>query len=299
MRWPRRATSSVTTASASGTVTGSRDESSKPTCHADPAPRHVELPHRPSHRPPGGGGHGVAPNSGWHPCTPRKDCGRMLPCLRSNRPVEAADDLGGTAGAWERSGMDAAPFVTICIVTGRRIPLLDACLASLQAQVDPPQVRGARLLRRRRRRRRTRCEIRFPDRADLHVDRAHPARLATSCSSDGAGRAAAVPRRRRDGAARSCWPGWPRSRRSASRRRRVRRPERLPRRQHPLPVRAGRGHGVDRRRRTGAAALRRASRGAGRRAVLHPLQPRGPAGRRCCRSIPTSSARRRTRSSAR
>ena len=34
--------------------------------------------------------------------------------------------------------MDAAPFVTICIVTGRRIPLLDACLASLQAQVDPP-----------------------------------------------------------------------------------------------------------------------------------------------------------------
>ncbi len=35
--------------------------------------------------------------------------------------------------------MDAAPFVTICIVTGRRIPLLDACLASLQAQVDPPR----------------------------------------------------------------------------------------------------------------------------------------------------------------
>jgi GT2 family glycosyltransferase len=34
--------------------------------------------------------------------------------------------------------MDAAPLVTICIVTGRRIPLLDACLASLQAQVDPP-----------------------------------------------------------------------------------------------------------------------------------------------------------------
>jgi glycosyltransferase involved in cell wall biosynthesis len=34
--------------------------------------------------------------------------------------------------------MDAAPLVTICIVTGRRIPLLDACLASLQQQVDAP-----------------------------------------------------------------------------------------------------------------------------------------------------------------
>jgi succinoglycan biosynthesis protein ExoA len=38
----------------------------------------------------------------------------------------------------EVRGMDAAPLVTICIVTGRRIPLLDACLASLQRQVDPP-----------------------------------------------------------------------------------------------------------------------------------------------------------------
>jgi succinoglycan biosynthesis protein ExoA len=35
-------------------------------------------------------------------------------------------------------GTDAAPLVTICIVTGRRIPLLDACLASLQRQVEPP-----------------------------------------------------------------------------------------------------------------------------------------------------------------
>jgi hypothetical protein len=38
----------------------------------------------------------------------------------------------------EGSGGDQ-PFLTICIVTGRRIPLLDACLASLQAQIDPPR----------------------------------------------------------------------------------------------------------------------------------------------------------------
>src|SRR3954447_26401518 len=30
------------------------------------------------------------------------------------------------------------PYLSVCIVTGRRIPLLDACLASLQDQVDPP-----------------------------------------------------------------------------------------------------------------------------------------------------------------
>jgi GT2 family glycosyltransferase len=33
---------------------------------------------------------------------------------------------------------DAAPFVTICIVTGRRLGLLDALLASLQRQVETP-----------------------------------------------------------------------------------------------------------------------------------------------------------------
>ena len=31
-----------------------------------------------------------------------------------------------------------APRISICIITGRRLPQLDACLASLQAQVDPP-----------------------------------------------------------------------------------------------------------------------------------------------------------------
>ncbi len=30
------------------------------------------------------------------------------------------------------------PSLSVCIVTGRRIPLLDGCLASLQRQVDPP-----------------------------------------------------------------------------------------------------------------------------------------------------------------
>lgn len=31
-----------------------------------------------------------------------------------------------------------APAISVCMVTGRRTPLLDACLASLRAQVDPP-----------------------------------------------------------------------------------------------------------------------------------------------------------------
>lgn len=34
--------------------------------------------------------------------------------------------------------MSAPTLVSICIVTGRRLPLLDACLASIRAQVDPP-----------------------------------------------------------------------------------------------------------------------------------------------------------------
>ena len=37
-----------------------------------------------------------------------------------------------------RGSGDPRPFLSVCIVTGRRIPLLDACLASLQQQVDPP-----------------------------------------------------------------------------------------------------------------------------------------------------------------
>ena len=78
--------------------------------------------------------------------------------------------------------MDAAPFVTICIVTGRRIPLLDACLASLQAQVDPPRFEllvcsdgdadVAHAVR-----------DRFPDARIRTVARAYRARLATSCST--------------------------------------------------------------------------------------------------------------------
>ena len=34
--------------------------------------------------------------------------------------------------------MSAPPRISICIVTGRRLALLDACLASIEAQVDPP-----------------------------------------------------------------------------------------------------------------------------------------------------------------
>ena len=34
--------------------------------------------------------------------------------------------------------MSAPPRVSVCIVTGRRLALLDACLASIEAQVDPP-----------------------------------------------------------------------------------------------------------------------------------------------------------------
>ena len=37
-----------------------------------------------------------------------------------------------------RGSGDPRPVLSICIVTGRRISMLDACLASLQAQVDPP-----------------------------------------------------------------------------------------------------------------------------------------------------------------
>ena len=37
-----------------------------------------------------------------------------------------------------RGSGDPRPVLSICIITGRRIPMLDACLASLQVQVDPP-----------------------------------------------------------------------------------------------------------------------------------------------------------------
>ena len=176
-------------------------------------------------------------------------------------------------------GMDAAPLVTICIVTGRRIPLLDACLASLQAQVDPPPFellvcsdgdarRRATPSRPRPRRARS-----APSRARTRAGAQRPARRR-------AGRVAAVPRRRRDGAARSAGPARrarcesiPTSTCSAART--------TPRGQHALPVRPGRGDGVDGRRRPGAAALWRAPGRTRRRAVLHPLQPRGPALRRC------------------
>jgi succinoglycan biosynthesis protein ExoA len=33
---------------------------------------------------------------------------------------------------------EGAPLISVCIVTGRRAPMLDACLESLQAQEDPP-----------------------------------------------------------------------------------------------------------------------------------------------------------------
>ena len=128
--------------------------------------------------------------------------------------------------------MDAAPLVTICIVTGRRIPLLDACLASLQEQVDPPpfellvcsdgDAEVAQAVR-----------ARFPD-GPHPLGRARlSGRGAQRPPRRRARRVAAVPRRRRDRATRPAGAGSPRSREAHPDGRRVRRPERLARRAAP------------------------------------------------------------------
>lgn len=58
---------------------------------------------------------------------------------RARRRCAGISDEGGPGGTVRAAmGGDGTPRISVCIVTGRRIPMLHECLRSISAQVDPP-----------------------------------------------------------------------------------------------------------------------------------------------------------------
>ena len=108
--------------------TGSRDEGSQAPHHACAPPGHRQLAHR---------------------VTTAPSFSRAALDLCAGARAHPVGHDGPLMSA-------AAPGVSVCIVTGRRLALLDACLASIEAQVDAAALRGPGVLRRRPRGRRRR-----------------------------------------------------------------------------------------------------------------------------------------------